>query len=81
VKVIREVFHMVSPLFAGSGSLMSYFCLLHSSAEKVGVVGDRGSGCDSGIECLITGILLNLWFCFHKGAGVVYLVWWAGQAK
>jgi hypothetical protein len=50
-------------------------------AEKIGVVGDRGSGGNSGIECQITGILLNLWFCFHNGAGIVYLVWWAGQAE
>jgi hypothetical protein len=49
-------------------------------AEKV-VVGDRVSEGNSDIECQITGILLNLWFFFHKGAGIVYLVWWAGQAK
>jgi len=50
-------------------------------AEKVGVVGDGGSGGNSGTECQITGILLNLWFCFHKRAGMVYLVWWARQAS
>jgi hypothetical protein len=50
-------------------------------AEKVGVVGVRDSGGNSGIECQITEILLNLWFSFHKGAGIVYLVWWAGQVK
>jgi hypothetical protein len=50
-------------------------------AKKVYVLGDRGSGGNSGIGCQITGILLNLGFCFDKGAGIVYLVQWAGQAK
>jgi hypothetical protein len=50
-------------------------------AEKVRVVGDGGSGGNSGIECQIAGILLDLWFCFHKGAGIVFLVRWAGEAE
>jgi len=63
---------------------ISFICWFNAAvliAEKVGVVGDSGSGGNSGIECQITGILLNLWFCFHKGAEIVYLVWWAGRTK